>query len=146
MLSRSALRSITLVLGILAVPVSTLARDDATLRFDAPAAGAKSSLRFELTVTLPSNEGFLSGISVSTVSKVNGDAAEVTTDWDKFKLTVDGNETPIPFQPFKLTFGKDGDPTALSGGIEGSDPRIYEFFWFPRPDKALKKDEALTFT
>ena len=130
----------------LALPLFCSAADDSVLKFDPPAAGAKSQLRFEMTITLPANEGFLTAVSLMNISKVDSEKVDATNDWDKFKVTVDGNEMPVPFEPIKLSLGKDGDPTALSGGVEGSDARMYEFLWFPHPDKELKKGEATTFT
>lgn len=122
--------------------------DDAKVKIEPkPTVGAKTKHSFELSFTVGEIDVVLSGLSLATITKVDGAKTEAQVEWSQFTVLLNGNEQPRTVPPYKTGYGADGNLTSISGGIVGSDvARTFLLTEFPTPDKELAKGDTTTFT
>lgn len=136
-------RSVTV---LLLLPLLALAQDKVqiTPKWEK---GQKIKQTFEMTLTLATVEAKVSGIMLSEVLEAAADKTTISFKYDPLKVMLNDEEQSVPFDPCKITLGKDQSVTFVDGGLQGADQtRIFLAGHFVPPAKEVAVNDTWTST
>lgn len=116
-----------------------------SIKFTAKTDGTAKS-KFDVNMTFD-----IGGMTATLATKFNNtttygaEKSSLKMEWEGFSLEAGGSPMDIPTSPIEVTLGKDGLPSKIEGGIEGSD-QFHTFMtgFYLVPTEEAKRDVEMT--